>query len=86
MTDYKTVDEPLSDPKEKFKVQCFNQVEDKALQSLKTQFEQQTKTLSCLDFCAIFKIRPKKMCCGFGKDFNLFEISPCSKRSHNENG
>lgn len=45
------------------------------------------KTLSCLDSCVIFKICPKRMCYGFGKDFNLFEISSCSKKSHNnENG
>lgn len=43
MIDYETVDEPLSDPKEKFKVQCFNQVVDKALQILKAWFEQQSK-------------------------------------------
>ena len=41
--DYKAADEPLSDPKETFKVQCFNQVVDKALQTLKPRFEQLTK-------------------------------------------
>lgn len=32
--DYESADEPLPDPKTAFRVQCFNQVVDKALQTL----------------------------------------------------
>ena len=37
---YESVDEPLSDPETAFKVQCFNQVVDKALQTLEPRFKQ----------------------------------------------
>ena len=38
--DYESVDEPESDPEEAYKEQCFNQVVDKALESLEPRFKQ----------------------------------------------
>ena len=38
--DYKSGDEPFPDPKTSFRVHCFNQAVDKALQALVPRFEQ----------------------------------------------
>ncbi|XP_039373733.1 zinc finger MYM-type protein 1-like [Mauremys reevesii] len=57
--EYESADEPFSDPKEAYRVQCFNQVLDKALQSLEPRFEQLQKHESLFGFLCKFKNLPK---------------------------
>lgn len=55
--DYESADEPLSvsDPKTAFRVQCFNQVVDKALQTLEPRFEQLKKHQNLFGFLCNFQ-------------------------------
>uniref|UniRef100_A0A452HD43 HAT C-terminal dimerisation domain-containing protein n=1 Tax=Gopherus agassizii TaxID=38772 RepID=A0A452HD43_9SAUR len=57
--EYESADEPFPDPKEAYRVQCFNQVLDKALQSLEPRFEQLQKHESLFGFLCKFKNLPK---------------------------
>lgn len=88
--DYEVADEPLSDPEETSKVQFFNQMVDKALQTHKPLFQQLTKHYELfgksVQFSRYVQRNYKKMCCKFGKDLDSFQISPYSRKGHdNEN-
>ncbi|XP_030403408.1 uncharacterized protein LOC115643472 [Gopherus evgoodei] len=57
--EYESADEAFSDPEEAYRVQCFNHVLDKALQSLGPRFEQSQKHASLFGFLCEFKNLPK---------------------------
>ncbi|XP_039386739.1 uncharacterized protein LOC120401139 [Mauremys reevesii] len=74
----------FSDPKEAYRVQCFNQVLDKALQSLEPRFEQLQKHESLFGFLCKFKNLPKDtICCRSGTCIDRCETSAGKRTSFN---
>ncbi|KAF2887227.1 hypothetical protein ILUMI_18945, partial [Ignelater luminosus] len=52
---YESNDEPIIDPKEAYRVECFNQVWDKAELSLETKFEQLKRHTDLFGFLGKFQ-------------------------------
>ncbi|XP_030068040.1 uncharacterized protein LOC115476054 [Microcaecilia unicolor] len=57
---YESADNPITDPKEAYKVNCFNQVLDKAMQSLEPRFKQLKKNVDLFGFLSTFQQIPKQ--------------------------
>ena len=57
---YEADDQPLDDPKERYRVQCFNLVLDQAIQSLESRFKQLKNHAKVFGFINSFQNIPKE--------------------------